>query len=393
MQTKKRHKITSQRLGGNTGAGIARKKRFARTESANQHSIATTRLPAIAYKKVIYAANIFGINALHHSPERILEDVLPSYQNYLSLYNLTEPKSEQSKSAIHRLISIHKRLSTLAKKEYSKASVHFEFNKEEQRYFLTIAGYYANTSNVVYMLPLYFLQLLEERNSVLFEPMLDFYRFFKFKTGFSDWKNNQFMSYLDDALLNAANERADDDPETALSFIANSRQYSERSGIANVWLNRLKECSVQSLTKSFADKVAKLKVEEDEEFLREWLLCGWVALNHKDATPIATFQCDGEFEDDWREDAEPVQLEETFGFVYRDDDAFASEFIEWIQMHANEYLCYSAMSWLVLTPKTREKYQHKIWFTDFIYWLESGIVAIGRYIEKYGEKLNKEIEL
>lgn len=391
MQTKAKHKRIAQKVGKNTRAGIIRKKRFEPTATKNQDSIQPIGLPALAVKKSIHAAEVFGLSEIHHAPQQILDDVLPAYLNYVSLCG--EKLVELKGTATEQLCSIHLHLSKLVKREYSKAAAHYIFNKELQTHFLNIAGYYENTTNCVYILPLYFLQLLEERNSVLFQPMLDFFRLIRFKTGFTDWDNNPFMEFIDDALLNIANEDADDNPSRALDLIANSRQYSEKNGIANVWLKRLKQKQIFDLSKSFADAVAKLKVEEDEEFLREWLLAGWVALKHPDSRPIAHFQCDDEFNMEDMQDGEPVELEDTFGFLYREDDAYCAEYVSWIQMHAIEFSNYSAMSSLVITSATKEKYRHNKWFMDFIDWLTSGIVAINRFIEKYGEPFQTEIHL
>lgn len=390
MQTKTKHKRIAQRRSGNTAKGINRKARLGRTAGKNCYTIQPIGLPAITFKKSIHAPDVFGLSEIHHTPEQILSDVLPAYHNYVSLFG--EYQSKQHGTATEQLCRIHGHLTVLAKREYSRASVHFFFDKNEQKHYISIAGYYGNTGNVVYILQLYFLQLLEERNSVLFQPMLDFYRLIKYKTGFTDWNNNPFMQFIDESLFAAANEEADNNPTKALELIANSRQYSEKKGVANVWLNRLKQKEAVRIGKSWADAVAKLKVEEDEEFLREWLLSGWVCLNHKDANPIAHFQCDDEFEYD-EFDGEPVELENTFGFLYREDDAYCGEFVNWIQMHASEFSSYSAMSSMVLKENTKEKYEHKQWFMDFLQWLESGIVAINRFVEKYGEPINQEIEI
>jgi len=362
--------ITKRAKSSHSGSG---KRSFA---AISQRGLSTIKFQPIPF--------LTGLNRQDYKSSftyGCIDQLNKAYRRYCKISNQTPIALNKSLPENKSINMMYKDLERIIRTTCPDAKLNIEKNDDGEFFFVAYRVF--NTQDILFCLPLDFLQLLEKRKASLFKPMVWLYGLIINKAGFSTWKDDCNLSWGVDCLLEQANELLDEYEDGYGELISVHYNYTRHGEfylkLINDWFLKTNSIDI--------DRLKKGSISPNLKFLKQWMIAGFELFKKEGCRNLSTMEYNGSVDyEDYPEYEDAVSLSRQFIVVWDADDTVTQQHIEGLDMDSGEYGTMTPCHWHRIDSKVKDVFTSNEWFNEFLNWIDTGFTAIYSYTEKAKRK-------
>lgn len=369
MATKKRYKTLSQMDSANSRGEPA--KQPVQQDNKEGNSIGT--FSKLGFSSVTFRP--IPASKLIHSDElsdKAVRQLTAAYNNYCKLCGCKTETTLGGKvsSKMEHTRKMYRHLERLVESSHKNTYLNIDKTEEDNFHFTAYA--HCDFDQEIFIFPLQFLDWLDNRNSLLFNPMIRLYGYLVHKIGFSTHLDSMWLQYNLEILCNEIDDGGleEEEENKGLELID---VYKRK---ANPLLNWIDD-NYEEVDKNYIFYVQSLQVSPKLKYLKQWLVDGFRLMLDPNCKSLHCFQYNHE---DVNEDA--VGIDRLFMIAYSENDTVSQMAIDNANIDSGEFGEYTPTQWLVINDKTKQTFTYSPWVDEFKKWMNRGLVAIGSYTKK-----------